>query len=454
MPPGRPSLARSSFLLFSASLSTLVFGLATSIVTARWLGPEGKGTLSALLFLGEGMFLNICALGLGEAAVILFGRGQASLQDALASGLVPLFLSGCLGVGGMLIISIPAQWSAILPVVLLEGGVFVAWVFVGFFITILNAEEQFALTSLFIATRYAVIAVATWIFVAGLGLGILGGVLGSGAGALCLLALCLRRLHGDGKSLRPKLSVEFLRSALRFGIPIQAAWFTITMSQRLDQLIVYSIRGEADGGVYAVALTLGQLVTFAPMVLSATSFPRLTSATTETALSLIGKVSRVALTAALVTAVFLCATLPIAVPLLFGRAYDQAIIPAALLSVGGILWSQQWILARTAAARGNTRVLLVSFASSLVAVLVLDVLLVPAFGILGAAWASLTSNATGLIVCLMELGRIEGRRRLPLAELLPGKQDILLLVQQAATILPADWRPISRATAESETDPE
>lgn len=451
-PRERSSLARSSSLLFAASLSTLVFGLATSIVTARWLGPEGKGTLSALLFLAEGMLFNICALGLGEAAVILLGRGQASLQDALASSLVPLLLAGCLGIGGLLIIAIPAHWSAILPAVLVEGSVLVMWVLGGFFVTILNAEEEFALTSLFIATRSAAIAVATWAFVAGLGLGILGGVLGSGAGALCLLALCLRRLHRDGKSFRPELSVDFLRSALRFGVPIQAAWFMIAMSQRLDQLIEYSIRGEAAGGIYAVALTLGQLAAYGPVALSMASFPRLAYATRETALSLIGKISRVALTASLATAALLCAAIPIAVPVLFGHAYDQAILPAELLSAGGILWSQQWIISRAAAARGRTGVLLVSFTGSLVSMATLDVLLVPAFGILGAAWASLASNAIGLIICLIGLARAEGHA-LPLTDLVPRAEDVVLLIRHAAVLLSAGWRPISLDAAESEADP-
>lgn len=457
MSPGgreRPSLARGSILLFAALLSTLVFGLATSIVTARWLGPEGKGTLSALLFVAEGMFRNICALGLGEAAVILLGRGQASLQDAIASSLVPLFLAGCLGIGGLLGVSVLAQWSAMMPVVLLEGGIFVAWVYVSFFVTILNAEEKFALHSLFIVIRYAVVAVATWFFVAGLGLGILGGVLGSGAGALCLLALCLHRLHGDGKSFRPKLSIDFLRSALRFGLPIQTAWFTIAMSQRFDQLIVYSIRGEAAGGIYAVALALAQLVTFGPLVLSTTSFPRLASATKEAATSLIGTVSRVALTASVVTAAILCAAMPIAVPFLFGSAYDEAIVPAVLLSVGGILWSQQWILSRAAAARGRTGLLLVSFAGSLVSMVVLDVLLIPGFGILGAAGASLASNAIGLIICLIGFTGADGRRTLAYADLLPGKQDAALLLRHAAAMLPAHWHPTSLDAAQSETDPE
>jgi O-antigen/teichoic acid export membrane protein len=450
----KPSLARSSVFLFAALLSTLVSGLATSIVTARWLGPEGKGTLSALLFVAEGVFRTICALGLGEAAVILLGRGRASLQDAVASSLVPLSLAGCLGIGGLLGVSVLAQWTGMTPVVLLEGVVFVAWVFVSFFMNILNAEEKFALTSLFIATRYAVVAVATWFFVADVGLGILGGVLGSGTGALCLLALCLYRLHGDGLSLRPKLSVEFLRSALRFGLPIQTAWLTIAMSQRLDQLIVYWIRGEAAGGIYAVALSLGQLVTFGPLVLSSTSFPRLASATEEAATSLTGTVFRVALTASVVTAVILCAAMPIAVPFLFGSAYDEAIVPGVLLCVGGLLWSQQWILSRAAAARGRTRLLLVSFAGSLVSMVVLDVVLVPGFGLLGASAASVASNAIGLIICLIGFTGADGRRAFARADLLPGRRDAVLLLRHAAALLPAYWQPRPLDAARSGTDPE
>src|SRR3712207_5268263 len=44
----RPSLARSSAIRLMSSASFLVLAFVTSVVTARWLGPSNKGTLSAL----------------------------------------------------------------------------------------------------------------------------------------------------------------------------------------------------------------------------------------------------------------------------------------------------------------------------------------------------------------------------------------------------------------------
>src|SRR5437870_1591443 len=105
------SLARNSAFRLTANVARLLLGLATGVMTARWLGPDDKGSLSTLLFVGHVVLFYVCGLGLGEAATVLVGRGAVSLQRAV-SGSIGLLAPAC-GVGAVCLwpVAARANWS-------------------------------------------------------------------------------------------------------------------------------------------------------------------------------------------------------------------------------------------------------------------------------------------------------------------------------------------------------
>jgi O-antigen/teichoic acid export membrane protein len=134
---------------------------------------------------------------------------------------------------------------------------------------------------------------------------------------------------------------------------------------------------------------------------------------------------RAGLAAAVTAATGLAAVLPFVIPLALGKAYSAATVPALLLLVAGVLWSGQWILSRAYAARGDASLLFWSFAANLVAMVVLDVALIPVWGSVGAAVASVVAPAVGLGVCLNRLRRDDGAHVL---ELVPRPADFGVLI--------------------------
>jgi O-antigen/teichoic acid export membrane protein len=422
----RPSLARSSVARFGASIAVLTFGFISSVVTARILGPASKGALSALSFLGDIFFFYICGLGLGEAAIILIGQRRATLQRALSAGLAALFITGILGMAGLLIASVPAQWSGIMPAVILQGCALILALYQMYFISLLNARERFGATSSALSLRSFLTAIGTVLFVAVIPLGIEGALLGAvlaTAAAVALLAVALRRL---GLSFRPTLDREFLRSALRFGIVLQLSYLAMAASQRVDQLIVYSFISPNAGGVYAVALTLGQLPAFIPGALSNASFPRLAHLSEDEVWPLTAQTARIGLVGGALAAVALMVAIPFLTSLTFGHRYEQAIVPAMILVPGGLIWSQQWILARAWAARGRPSLFLRTYVVAVAVMLGLDAILLPLAGIKGAALASVVGAIVGLGLCLRAYSREVPRFRA--RELVPRGEDLHLLL--------------------------
>lgn len=405
--PLLPSLRRNSVARLAADLLGIVFALVAATITARTLGPAEKGYYSSLVLLG-GLFVQVFSAGLGEAAIVLSGRGKTSLQGAVSAttlAILPLTFAAA----GTFLVTAPI----VLPAANEAGAApLIASVLVG--VTVLYTTSVS-----FLVAREQVVAVAAlavlsnglttgllFFLLAAMDLGTPGalfaGVIGSGVS----LALTVRLLRQAGVALRPKRVPGYLMAAARFGAALQFSNLLVLLTARLDLVLVYRLSTPAEAGNYSVALTIGALVGAVPMALSYASFPRLALLGESEAKDLTARVFRIGMVAALFGGVALAVVTPIAVPLIFGSAYRGAIGPTLLLVPGGLLWSAQWLLCRAAAARGTPAALLVSFALSFSTMVLLDFVLIPPFGGIGAGTASLVAPCLGLVVAALFYRRV------------------------------------------------
>jgi O-antigen/teichoic acid export membrane protein len=134
--------------------------------------------------------------------------------------------------------------------------------------------------------------------------------------------------------------------------------------------------------------------------------------------------------------------MPFILPALFGSGFSHAVGMSLILLPAGILHGLQWVTCRLWAARGRGTLLAVSFGTTLVVMIGLDFVLVPAEGGLGAAIASLISSAVGVAVAVAGHRRFaEGSASLRM--FLPGIAD----VRRILTLPKAAWRRLGGASA-------
>ena len=400
--PALPSLRRNSLARLVADLLGIGFALVAATVAARLLGPAGKGYYSSLLLLG-GVTIQVFGAGLGEAAIVLAGRGRVSLNEAASAtvwAILPLGLAG-----GALFWAVS---TALLESTDPERGVAVA---LGSLLVVLNTAYTTVVSFLVARERVAAVAAlsvastgsatfALWLLLGvrggGVGTAVLAAVLGAVVGLGGTVALLLRA----SVSLRPRLSRAYLRLAVRLGVALQVSNLLVLLTARLDLLLVYRLSGATEAGAYSVALTVGALVGSVPIAVSYATFPRLAAVDEEQGRALTRQVVRVGLAAAITAGAALALVSPFVIPVAFGSEYSPAIVPTLILVPAGVLWSGQWLLCRAAAARGFPRPLLVSFGVSFLAMLALDLVLIGPFGGEGAAAAAAVAPAVGLLVAL------------------------------------------------------
>lgn len=416
--------------LVSAS-SRLILALFTSIVTARWLGPAGKGVFTTLHFMAT-LLTFACTFGLGEATIVLVNRKRFPLEVALSSSIAPTLVASILGIGALFLAGLVAGWGGIWDAVAVAGGFVVVGSLSYLLMGIENARLGLRFTSLVSVVSGVTCIVLMVLFVAVLDggpAGAMGAVFISTSVALWLL---LRAFRSEGFSLRPHLDRPFLRQAFRTGAALEGAHLLMALAQRADLLIVYWLVGEAEAGVYSIALTIGQISSYAAGALSYAAFPRVAAAGRDWAV-LAGKVARMAGLVGFVTGVLLAALVPVFVPLLLGDNFREAVGVSWILLFAGMLFGIVTTLARSAAGSGRTGIYVAVFAVTLLVMLTLDVALVPSYGMQGAAVAAVISVLAGLMTALVSYRRIGAG--IAIRDLVPGKEEVAQLVAFARVTL-------------------
>jgi O-antigen/teichoic acid export membrane protein len=421
------SLAVNSTVRLASDLGTFVLSIVSAIVTARWLGPSDKGVLSTLMFVAALAILG-ATMGLGDAAIVEMNRRRTSLATALSSTVAAVALLACIGAAAVLGISwllFSERWSDTSTAVVLAAVAVPVSALSSVLSQVLNAGERITLTSAVAFLGTVLSTIGLGVFIVALGWSVAGGVLATLAGAAIGLLILIGALGPGRAALRPRWDRAYLSRAIRYGVVVQLSYLVLSLAARADLLVVYELSGSAAAGQYSVSLTLGTLVAYAAAAMMYAGFPRLAGLDEAAALELTGRIFRLGTAAATVTAAALLVFVPLAVGPLFGSAYDAATLPALLLLPGGIFYSGQFILSRSSAAAGHPGVLIRTFGTSLATMLLLDLLLVPIWGISGAALAATLSSAAGLAVCIAHHRRAFDTVREELAYFVPRAADFV-----------------------------
>jgi O-antigen/teichoic acid export membrane protein len=206
---------------------------------------------------------------------------------------------------------------------------------------------------------------------------------------------------------------------------------------RLDSWILGAIAGAKELGLYSVAVAFAEALFLLPTALSAVQRPDLVRASPGEAVRHAAWLFRSAVLFTVMSAVALILAAPFLVVYLFGEEFRGAVDDLRVLAAGafGIVALKQLGSALTARQKPS----LASFAIGVafVSTVVLDVVLIPGHGGLGAALASSLSYTLGGIVVIAVFTRALGGRAL---DLVPRAGD-----------LAAIWRRIRTAAATART---
>ncbi len=392
----RPAFARSVGLTYGANVAAAALSLASVLITSRSLGPEGRGEvalLTTIAYLGS----QLATLGIQQANVNLAGR-EPSLSPGLAGTSVVLsvvFGAVAAGIVAVLITLVPDA-----------GGTAPGWLQTLVLVSLPILVLQVCLLHLALAQYLFVVCNAAWLLpplvnVTANGALALFGALsvesavgvwlaGQALATLLLAGAIVRRLGGFG---RPRRSLA--RQMVAFGTKAHLGRVMLVGNYRVDQWILGAVAGPGALGTYSVAVAWSESLFFLPTAISAVQRPDLVRATQGDAGRQAARAFRHAAVLTAVLAVALVALAPFLCVVVFGESFRPSVTQLRILALGalGIVALKLFGNALTGQRRPLRETLAIGCAFG--SILVLDVVLIPGHGAVGAAVASSVAYTIG-----------------------------------------------------------
>lgn len=417
---------------FVATALIQILNIATGLLAARLLLPEGRGELAAIM-LWPGLLAELGNLGLYDALLYRAATRSANPRELFAA-IVTLIAGLSVILVGIGLVVLPlvfdnhdmdvqtiAVWylCAFLPTYFLSlftGGMF---------------QGQLEMTTWNVLRVIVPLAYLAAILVAVLLVGPSVGafaaayVAAQAAAGVLGVALLVRR---GWAGLRPKRAI--MQGLVSYGVKVHVGDVLYSLRQRLDQALVSLWLPAADLGLYVVALTVANGPLILVLTLANVAFPKISQQeTTDGKVVVFGRYLRFSLAVAIGVVVSLWLLVPWLLPLLFGQPFAPAVPIASVLLLGTVPLAAKLMFQQALKAWDRSLVISRAELAGLVAAAVLLAVLMPVYGLIGVAWALVLSQVAAAAVMMMSLRRDLG---LPVGRLLIPQDEDWAMIRQFA----------------------
>src|SRR5262245_2453546 len=410
----RGSFISGVALTFATRLVMLAGLVGSSIIVARWLGPQGFGTLS-VLNATVALTLQIASAGLPSANTYFIARNRQNLARVWANAILFGLIVGSLSAlvvfacGKLNPSLIGGAESRLIGIAALSIP-FQMLILLG--LNVLLAADRIAQMNLLDCLSPALLLlnaiVVLIVLRGGLKTLVASNTSASAVVSVLVLAAVWKLLAGQKErgASRPDFSLlkTMLSYAVKFYISIMAGYVIF----RADLLIVNHYRGTGEAGVYAVASQVSFLLLMIPGVIATLLFPRVASDPDPSgafALQVTRSASPMMLVICLAAAAgsFL-------LPLIYGAGFAESTIQLLILLPGVYLVGLETVLVQHFTGTDLPAAIPGFWIVTVLTNLTLNVLLVPAFGARAAALNSTISYALIFLLVAVYFCRKTGRR--------------------------------------------
>jgi O-antigen/teichoic acid export membrane protein len=373
----------------------LVLSVFVGLAVARYLGPSDFGRLSyALALVAIGSAIAEC--GVGNVAKRMLLSDPADTAQTLGAAWTLRLIAGGVAYFAALGWSLGAEQDSAIRVLLLVLG-------------LLLFQPALAISELWLQAhlqaRTATVAnTCALILGAAARLSLIGGGAPLWAFAVvavieAAIAALLVRIAAGKRGLRSLVPRGSTRVAPLWqqSWPLLLSGLTVMLYIRLDLIMVRWMRGEEEAGLYAAAVRISELWFFVPAAIASSWLPSLLRARSDSSAHYARSLQRLFdLTAGVcyLLAIPTVVLAPVIIRLAYGPEFTGGV---AVLTVHA--WTLVWaglgvVRGQFCVNEGLSRLHFVSTAAGATLNVGLNLLLIPRFGGVGAAWATFAAQAT------------------------------------------------------------
>ena len=397
----RNSRAKASLYAwtFATNALSLVFGMASGILSSRMLGAQGRGELAVISYFPS-LMATFWPLAIPQALTLFISRGEPPPDEVVAAGIKLSFGLALIGA---------ASFSILVPFFLAPDNQYLAanasfmclasapMVIASFLYAISRGRGDFFWVNCAVvigAAGYPALLVALW------AAGWVSPLILACAGQATLWLIVVHGIYRFG-SRRLFRAVPFsvykacLKQGLTYLLPVLAG----TAYLMSDRAILIRTAAMSDIGLYSVALAITH-----PLILAGEAFVQIgfveIAAVPDQKASAMLMMRRFQMLQIVVTgsALLLMASIPPLVRWGFGRAFEDAIVLAYIMVPAMAIRTLSRSLDNGLRARGWSRPGTTAGLAALVTLVVLAAALVPALGITTFGLALLGAELVGMVI--------------------------------------------------------
>lgn len=407
-PSSTPSQVTTTAMTYGANVGVATLSLASALIVARALGPSGRGSVALLTTIAVLTHYG-ATLGIQEANVNL-ASADSSVRRTLATNSILLAAifggSAALVVGSISTVfpdlagdSRPALVRLALASVPIQLGF-------TYLSRLVQADYRFGVSNAAWIAAPLVIVVGNGLLDA-LGLLTVGSALGAWVAgqvvATSIMVVAVARSPGFGPPRR-----ALAKQAVRFGLKTHPATVMNFTNYRLDQWLLGVLATKRELGLYSVAVSWSEALFFLPTAISYAQRPHLVrgSASDAAKTASFGFRAASAMTIPLVVGMIVAA--PFLCTIIFGAGFEGSVINLRILTLGAFGILAVKVLGNALTARGRPLLTAAAVAVAFTSTVVLDVLLIPNYGAVGASIASAAAYSAGGIAVVVLFLRTTG----------------------------------------------
>ncbi|HBE73737.1 MAG TPA: hypothetical protein DDW31_06610 [candidate division Zixibacteria bacterium] len=396
-------MLRQSLGSIGVQTAGLVLGLGSGIIIARTLGPSAKGAITLYVMLA-GALATAGNLGMGAANVHLVGSGRVTAPRAWANS---WWLSWAAGLG----LAAAAFFAAPLAGLALKRPMDMSLLAVALMglppailldcqANLLRGLQRIGAFNLSMLMRHGLRLAALLALVSWLEWGVAGALWAVNISLALAAAAAAAMLRRDrALSLMPSLT-DFRRS-LGYGLRALPGQLLQFLNYRLDLFILAAFWDSGQVGLYATAVFAAELVWHIPNGVNIVLFPAVSA---RSAPGQAEELSSRAMRHTVFWSLLLAAAMGLLAGPLVTALYGQDFAPSAralqVLLIGVVAMAPAKLALGHLAGIGRPQYLSYAAFLGLAATVILDLAMIPRWGMMGAAWASslayLLVSAAGL----------------------------------------------------------
>ncbi|MCK4420356.1 oligosaccharide flippase family protein [candidate division WOR-3 bacterium] len=387
-------------------------GLATSIIIARILGPEGKGVYSLSILLPL-LLINFLNLGIGSATVYYTGKRKYALKKILGNNLIiGIIISGIAILVGIIIIiffrELFFEGVSSLYLFISLGLIPMSLMYI-YLINILLGIQKIAKYNLVAISRELFSLILVVIMLVGFKTGVIGGLSARIIATLLAVIIAFWWIVKLSGGIACRLNKGYIKDTTFYGIKAHTSNILAFLNYRLDMFLVNFFINPLAVGYYSISVGIAERLWLVSRSASTVLFPRVASEKDENRRKEFTPiVSRNVLFITFVGAIFIYFLSRWAILLLYSEAYLASVRPLQLLLPGIVALSISRVLANDIAGRGKPILNTYMSAVTISVNIGLNILWIPTFGIEGAALASTVSYIVQTIGRLLIYRKISG----------------------------------------------